>query len=679
MIPNVEKSVTVQSNIDEGATGQFTVDENALGHIMDVLTNLYSDPELAVVREYLTNAYDAHVEAGMKPGVNWTPITITTPSHFNKSYVIRDYGVGMSVDDLKETYSKYGKSTKTTSNDVVGMLGLGSKCGLTYTNSFTITGIKNGVKAKAIISKNEENIPVFHVVDTRRTDEANGVEISIPVKDRNSFAEKTREFLKFWGDGLVLVDGREPVKHGLAHVQTSDITYTVEGKEVKGKAEVYLAESAQTGYYATAPTSYVVMGNVPYAVDAEHVALRLRDNNLGFVAFVPMGAVNFPPNREQLYYSASVKNVIKQISVGLFEHVLEKKLKEVTAAADFVEAYQRYHAMPHSFKQTTQYTNLKYKGHEFPNRVRFDNMVLDWDWQGHGNIAERSYLDFNYPMTNGVLIVTGVDKKPTSYFKKKVRQYISDKNYSYDSAVLLDKDIDSPWLKHLPRVDADTIKAIKLPKSGNVSQKTEATYEFYTWDGTAVDYNNEKDIPTKGRRLAYISPADMRETYRKSGTTANTLIQYFPQDVTLVVLASNRFEKFKRTYPKALPAGTLFQDHINVLVASTSNNEMIVQKLEYQERANLEKMNEAEINDPDLVDLIKIIKGTSGTPDNYKMAEKMVSVGYRANFRCTLPERKAVANLVSKRYPLLNTGSTQRHIKHLTYYINAVYEAEYKV
>ena len=42
----------------------MTFDENAIAHLMSVLTDLYSDPTLAVVREYSTNARDAQIAAG---------------------------------------------------------------------------------------------------------------------------------------------------------------------------------------------------------------------------------------------------------------------------------------------------------------------------------------------------------------------------------------------------------------------------------------------------------------------------------------------------------------------------------------------------------------------------------------------------------------------------------------
>ena len=39
----------------------MSIDQSALSHIMNVLTDLYADPELAVIREYSSNALDSHI------------------------------------------------------------------------------------------------------------------------------------------------------------------------------------------------------------------------------------------------------------------------------------------------------------------------------------------------------------------------------------------------------------------------------------------------------------------------------------------------------------------------------------------------------------------------------------------------------------------------------------------
>lgn len=668
MIPNNVDVVNVQSNIDSAATGQFTVDENSLAKIMGVLTNLYTDPEGAVVREYLTNALDAQIEAQVNdPAYVWRPIEVTLPGPFSKSYSVRDFGIGMSVDDIKNIYSKYGKSTKETSNDVTGMLGLGSKCALTYTNQFTITGIKNGVKTKAIVTKNEADIPTFMIVDTRATDEANGVEISVPVRDRNTFEDKTRKFLRFWHDGQVLVNGKEPDKH----------TY----KEIK--PDVFLVERDQYDRYG-AVQSYVVMGNVPYGVENEYVAEGLRNAGLGYVVYVPMGSIDFPPSREKLMMTTRTKKKVEEISNGLFDIIMKEALEAVENAGSFKEAFVAYKALPHYFRNSPNYNALQYKGHDFPNEFKVDHMTLGWDYNGNGQISERSRFSTEHHVVGGTLIVTGVkqDAKPTSYFKKKVREWINQENLGNLNAVLVKDDLDNIWLQDCPRVDFETIRSLKLPRNGPVGPRVETPYDFWYIDksgdmqrGSAIDM----DLP-KGYTMAYVSPTNLRETYRKPGTTEVTLATMLGDSVFLVVLAKNRFDKFKRAYPKAVPCSKVYQDRINWLVDNTKDDEFLVKSLNDNVRQFISAIQESDVTDPDLKSLIKVVASSKNGKTNYEVAVELHQHARRADFVCSLPSKKAAkVNPVDivKRYPLLDTYHNIRNNAHLTYYVNAVFDAEH--
>jgi hypothetical protein len=678
LIPNATDVVEIQSNIT-GEVGQFTVDESSLAKIMSVLTNLYSDPEMAVIREYLTNALDAQIEASESdPKYVWRPIQVTTPSHFNKSYIVRDFGTGMNGDDLRDIYSKYGKSTKEQSNSVTGMLGLGSKCALTYTNQFTITGYKNGVKTVAIVSKDENDIPVFMIVDTSSTTEPNGVEISVPVRDRNTFAQKTREFLSYWKDGQVLVDGVEPAKHVHKLVKTMPL---VRGK-VKGDCQIHWIESAGTGYYVETPTSYVVMGNVPYAVDPEYVDEGLREANMGFVAYVPMGAVDFPPSREVLQYNTPTKEVVKKISEGLFELIYAEKIKEITDAVDHKTAWEKYHGLPHHFANHAKKVGITYRGLDFNIRPAHNHMELEWDWQDHGQISDRQYINMIDAM-RGSLVVTGVvqGSKPSSYFKKKVKHYIETTPVPASKAILVDNDIVEPWLAWLPRIDADTIKAIKLPRAANGTgaPRADAPYDFYYTgtDGKVVSDSQVTINVPAAKTLVYISPQDMRETYRKQGTQPETLAAKLGPDVYLAVMGKNRFEKFLRTHPSAVPARTFAAKKVKELADAATDAEYLVSELGYGERAFMTKAPHAKIDDPELVDIIKIVQ-SNGTASHYQQAVDLVAYLRRADIDVANPAKKSVKNTITKRYPLIDDSSAgRRHMDHLVIYINAVYAQEY--
>lgn len=688
MIPAQTDTIKVENNISAEATGQFTVDEHSLAKIMSVLTNLYTDPEGAVVREYLTNALDSQIEAQENdPSYVWRPIEVTTPSRFSKEYKVRDFGIGMSTADINDIYSKYGKSTKESTNSQTGMLGLGSKCALTYTGQFTITGYKNGIRTRAIISKNEENIPIFQIVDTRATTEPNGVEISVPVRDQNSFAQKTADFLRWWKDGQVIVDGREPIKHGLTLATNETMEFTINGKKVKEKVQVYSQNGSGSGYYRQAPRSYVVMGNVPYAVSTEHIDADLNSAGLGFVAYVPMGSVVFPPSREELTYTLTTKNTLKIISKGLFQKMYDAAIKEITDAIDYETAWINFNALEPHFKNPAISNGVKYEGMNLNiQRVDFEHTMLYWDYQGNGQVTERKFITISDALApTGAVIVTDFDDqtKPTAYFKKKLKHWLTANGKSASYAIMAKDDIDSKLFSRLPRVDVETIKAIKLPKGPSQGPREEVPYDFYYFD-TAAQYRNtgsgsEIKVPVKkSETLVYVSPQDYKETYRKSGTDINNIVNRLGSGYIVVVLGKNRFEKFLRTHPKAVPLKEVFKKNLDNLMDSIKDEEAMVSALDSDEREFLKKVDTSKINDKELVALADVVKGNS-TKNTYESAKVLWEVARRCSVTLPHPEIKEVdvKDNPAKRYPLIEDIGARR-LDHLIVYINAVYEQQYK-
>ena len=63
----------------------------------------YSNKELAPIREYSTNARDAHVQAGIPT----RPIEITLPSRLSPELHIRDFGKGLTLEQITDVYFKY--------------------------------------------------------------------------------------------------------------------------------------------------------------------------------------------------------------------------------------------------------------------------------------------------------------------------------------------------------------------------------------------------------------------------------------------------------------------------------------------------------------------------------------------------------------------------------------------
>lgn len=301
---NTITAVHVGEAIDEFRAGMRAED---FPHLASILTNLYSDPISAVIREYSTNALDSHIDAGVSE-----PIRVYLPTEGRLEFSVQDFGVGLSVDDLRNVYSMYGYSTKRGSNTVVGQLGLGCKSGLTYADAFTIVSVKNGIKTIALSTKDEHGVGIIKVLDTASTSEPNGVRITIPVDrwDVGAFKRSAESLFQFWERGTVLVDDVEPDEPEWRRValELDPHTFVVP-------------------YNFGLNSSYVVMGNVAYAVeDVSDIKNRTRRR---FVAYLNMGDVDFVPSREAVHHTPHTDATLDGLQSYIldnFQRVLDRNL-----------------------------------------------------------------------------------------------------------------------------------------------------------------------------------------------------------------------------------------------------------------------------------------------------------------------------------------------------------------
>src|SRR6476661_2622043 len=149
-------------------TVNMSIAPEDFGHIFSMLTDMYSDRILACIREYSTNAWDSHVQAGHN-----RHIEVTLPNTFSPHFRVRDFGPGMSFSTRTEIFSQYGRSTKRGEDVSNGQFGIGGKAALTYTKQFTVSSVFNGRKITAVVSRIAE-IPTLEVIDDRESSEPSG-------------------------------------------------------------------------------------------------------------------------------------------------------------------------------------------------------------------------------------------------------------------------------------------------------------------------------------------------------------------------------------------------------------------------------------------------------------------------------------------------------------------------
>lgn len=173
------------------------------GAMFDLLsTRLYSRPMDAAIRETLKNALDAHIDAKQS-----RPVQITTPTSTDPHLIIRDFGKGLSPEQVQSNFINYGDTSKDDSPDQHGGMGIGSKAPFSITDQFSIVSRHNGTETTYIFFRQPGQGPEIASATSKPTTET-GLEIIIPipfpVRDSITVLEK---LLAYFPENFATVDG----------------------------------------------------------------------------------------------------------------------------------------------------------------------------------------------------------------------------------------------------------------------------------------------------------------------------------------------------------------------------------------------------------------------------------------------------------------------------------------
>jgi hypothetical protein len=281
----------VLSNV--GQIGEFRIRNSAKAFSI-LSSGLYANKVRAIIRELSCNAVDSHTAAGKSD----TPFDVHLPNSLEPWFSIRDYGTGLSAEQVTNIYTTYFESTKTASNEFIGALGLGSKSPFSYTDNFTVTAVQNGIKGVYTAFINESGVPSIAQMMTEQTTDPNGVEVKFSVNERHDFDKfrsEAREVYKFFKS--------KPVVSGNGDFGFKEVTYET--------------ENIIPGVHSTNDFhhSIAVMGNIAYPInipDADKSLGDLRQMlNCGLVMEFSIGELDFQASREGLSYIDLTINSIK--------------------------------------------------------------------------------------------------------------------------------------------------------------------------------------------------------------------------------------------------------------------------------------------------------------------------------------------------------------------------------
>lgn len=367
IINNTPSNEAVISNV--GEIGEFRI-RNSAKAFKILSDGLYSNKIRAIIRELSCNAVDSHVAAGKSD----TPFDVHLPNHLEPWFSIRDYGVGLSHEQVVNIYTTYFESTKTDSNAFIGALGLGSKSPFSYTDNFTVTAVSNGRRGIYTAFINEQGVPSIALMMENDTDEPNGVEVKFSVNDRwdfDRFAHEAGQVYQYFK--------LRPVISGRNNFQINSIEY--ETRDIIPGVHSCLNQR----------NSIAIMGNIAYPIQVPD-----SDNSLGDLKGLlrcglemnfDIGELDFQASREGLSYIAqtmmAIKKKLEQLNNQLISYITTEanKIENLWERAFFLEerssfplwreavkAYATATALP-----TFNATNSLYQS---PTTFAFDVAVL---------------------------------------------------------------------------------------------------------------------------------------------------------------------------------------------------------------------------------------------------------------------------------------------------------------
>lgn len=286
---------------------------------------IYEDRIMAVIRELSCNARDSMKEHALNLGKTVGELSmmeIHSPTFFEPYFFVRDYGTGLTHEQVFDIYLSYGKSTKTGSNDFVGMFGIGSKSPLAYTDSFIVTSYINGTMLQYNVYK-DKGIPKITLLQKVETDEENGLKVLVSVeqKDNKPFTNRICNFFKLFNTNVSFtgIDYYEP------------IIFSEDNELYK------LATNYPSGVFA-------VMGGVPYTIPTDMCnSLPSLIKSPCVILPFKIGDLNVASSRENLSFTAgdSTSVMLKERIASVEKVYLSNVQKDVDKCSNVREAFDK--------------------------------------------------------------------------------------------------------------------------------------------------------------------------------------------------------------------------------------------------------------------------------------------------------------------------------------------------
>jgi hypothetical protein len=340
MIPKeIEQTLDTVGTVHTVA--KFRITDDTLPRILvDLSDKMYENKELAVVREYSTNAADAMTKAG-KP---LSDIIVTLPTFEDATFKIRDFGEGLSEQKISDVYCVLGASDKRNSNAYNGMFGYGCKAGFAHADSFFVTSWCEGLKTVYQCIKGDTRTPHQAIRLSRvSTDEPTGIEISVPVKNSSvyTFQQVASDFYRFWDVLPTLQKMDQTYFNRITEWKKQIPSLKGEGWEIYPNTGVGSSRGVVYMGYVAYPIQWSIFYNKMSLTEEKRILFDLLSNN-HLVLYCNIGEVSFTNSRESLEYTEDTFNFLMKKIESIFGKIVDTIQDKFSGADSLWEAKKLY-------------------------------------------------------------------------------------------------------------------------------------------------------------------------------------------------------------------------------------------------------------------------------------------------------------------------------------------------
>lgn len=404
----------------------FKVEMNAM-MFHSVIDGIYADKIRSPFRELCTNARDGHAANGNLD----EQFDVTLPSNLNPVFKVRDYGIGLSHDDVMGLYTTMFASSKRDSNDAVGMIGLGSKSPFAYTSAFTVTTWFDGVQSVYSAYIGEEGIPQIALMDQKASNQRGGVEISMPVK--------SEDIIKFRNVAQDVLFGFEPFPNVINEQWVRKppvILY--EGENWK----FYEPDHNRVNKSVHFTTLMAKQGCVLYPINPASLGISAQETGIyawPVVIDFPIGALDVSTSRESLGYTPkTIRNILEMVEI-VKDNMARLLASQIDAAPTFLAACDILTKGMGTYGPQQQLWNGLAKN------LRYKGQNLQAVFQYHQNLKDK----WEMVIFNPKKIQMGVAKKSLGFHPK-------DKDLNYKIRTSPSDILNSMFVVEFPGVEYST-------------------------------------------------------------------------------------------------------------------------------------------------------------------------------------------------------------------------------